>query len=102
MLRHTRIEQDGEPVQRCFPVLNRHRPFLADVAQRQIIQLINASSLGNEPRLLVMVRRSAVTTRVPGQISKPNSMETQGVGKVFRPVGKHTAFIDRRNEDDRH
>jgi hypothetical protein len=28
-------------------------------------------------------------------------METQGAGKVFRPAGKHTAYIDRRNEDDR-
>jgi hypothetical protein len=42
------------------------------------------------------------TTRVSGQISKPNSMETQGIGKVFSPVGKHTAPIDRRNEGGRH
>jgi uncharacterized protein YbjT (DUF2867 family) len=29
-------------------------------------------------------------------------MKTQDVGKVFRPAGKHTFLIDRRNEDDRH
>ena len=32
MLRHPLTEQDSEAVQRRFPVLNRHRPFLADVA----------------------------------------------------------------------
>jgi len=39
MLRHAFIEQDGEPIQRRFPVLDRHRPLLADVAQCQIVQL---------------------------------------------------------------
>jgi uncharacterized protein YbjT (DUF2867 family) len=29
-------------------------------------------------------------------------MKTQDVGKVFLPAGKHTAFIDRCSEDDRH
>jgi uncharacterized protein YbjT (DUF2867 family) len=29
-------------------------------------------------------------------------METQGLGKVLRSAGKHAAYIDRRNEDDRH
>lgn len=46
MLRHALIEHDGEPVQGRFPVLNRHRPFLADVAQRQVIQLEQGLVIG--------------------------------------------------------
>jgi oligopeptide/dipeptide ABC transporter ATP-binding protein len=44
MLRHALIEHDDEPIQRRLPVLNRHRPFLADVAQCQIIQLDQSGS----------------------------------------------------------
>jgi hypothetical protein len=32
MLRHALIEHYGEPFECGFPVLNRHRPFFADIA----------------------------------------------------------------------
>ncbi len=54
---HTLIEHDGEPIQGRFPVLGRHRPFLADVAQSQIIQLDECIVVGNEPLLLVTLRK---------------------------------------------
>ncbi|WP_156396461.1 hypothetical protein [Noviherbaspirillum sp. Root189] len=43
-----------------------------------------------------------VTTRVSGQIPKPNSMEIQGIGKVLRATDQHTVSINRSNEDDKH
>jgi len=37
--RHAFFKLGGEAVERCFPVPLRHRPFLADVVERQIKQL---------------------------------------------------------------
>ena len=48
MLWYTFIEHGGEPIQGRFPVLNRHRPFLANVTQRQIIQLDQGFALGKK------------------------------------------------------
>jgi len=38
MLRHPAFKLDSKPVQRSLPIPDGHRPFLADVLQRQIEQ----------------------------------------------------------------
>lgn len=60
-LRKSPLELDRKAVQGDLPVADRHRPFLADVALSQVEQFNNASSLGKDPRFLVILCRLMLT-----------------------------------------
>jgi hypothetical protein len=57
---HPVFELDGKPVQRRLPVADGHRPFLADVSERQVEQF--------QQRLIARRARSLVHRREIGAV----------------------------------
>jgi hypothetical protein len=67
MLRHARIDRDGEPIQRQHPILSSQRRFLVDVPQRQIIQL---------DQFIVIRERGGLTCRMATLSAAPTALPT--------------------------